>query len=348
MRYNAFISYRHLPTDKFVAENLHKQLETFKLPKSLYDKCSKHSIERVFRDRDELPLSSNLSEPIDEAIRESEFLIVICTPKLKESRWCLREIETFKAVHGREKIFAVLAEGEPFESFPKELCTEEYEDVDENGNVVTLTRSIEPLAADVRGKNNREIRKKIKEESIRLIAPMLGLNYDDLKQRHRERQIKKIITYSSIIAAVFLIFGIISTSMAVAIHRQNVEIKRNYADSLANESEILFSQGNLYKAQEKARLAVDYADSDKAKHALDVAFGKTAAVGYHVLTDTIDMGDGVVGMVESADKRYLAMTNGLSQVVTIDLETKKEKVASHYAQTFLNGYYGFIEGDRLL
>ena len=296
MRYNAFISYRHLPTDKFVAENLHKRLETYKLPKSLYGKCEKHTIERVFRDRDELPLSSNLSDPIDEAIRESEFLIVICTPKLKESRWCLREIETFKAVHGRDKIFVVLAEGEPNESFPQELLTEEYEEIDENGNVVNKTRIMEPLAADVRAKNNHERKKKIKEESLRLIAPMLGLNYDDLKQRHRERQVKKIILLSSIITTVFLIFGIVSTSMAVAINRQNIEIKRNYAESLAKESEILFGQGNLYEAREKAEQAVDYADSELANHALDVAYGKNAAIGYYRLTDCLDMPDGVVGL----------------------------------------------------
>lgn len=30
--YDAFISYRHSELDKFVAENLHKQLEAFRLP----------------------------------------------------------------------------------------------------------------------------------------------------------------------------------------------------------------------------------------------------------------------------------------------------------------------------
>lgn len=33
--YDAFISYRHAELDKFVAENLHKQLEAFRLPKSV-------------------------------------------------------------------------------------------------------------------------------------------------------------------------------------------------------------------------------------------------------------------------------------------------------------------------
>ena len=37
-KYDAFISYRHCELDKFVAENLHKQLEAFKLPKNIAKK----------------------------------------------------------------------------------------------------------------------------------------------------------------------------------------------------------------------------------------------------------------------------------------------------------------------
>ena len=36
--YDAFISYRHSELDSFVAENLHRRLENFKLPKSVRSK----------------------------------------------------------------------------------------------------------------------------------------------------------------------------------------------------------------------------------------------------------------------------------------------------------------------
>jgi hypothetical protein len=36
--YDAFISYRHNEFDSFIAENLHKKLENFKLPKSVLSK----------------------------------------------------------------------------------------------------------------------------------------------------------------------------------------------------------------------------------------------------------------------------------------------------------------------
>ena len=122
-RYDAFISYRHTELDKFVAENLIKQLEAFKLPKSVAKKLKgkKTKIERVFRDREELPLTNNLEEPIVEALQNSEWLIVICSPRLPESMWCKKEIETFISLRGREHVLAVLIEGEPSESFPEEL-----------------------------------------------------------------------------------------------------------------------------------------------------------------------------------------------------------------------------------
>ena len=126
IKYDAFISYRHSELDQFVAVNLHKELEAFKLPKVIRKQLQakgidKKKIERVFRDRDELPITNNLADPITNALRNSEFLLVICSPRLKESLWCRKEIETFISMHGREKIFAVLIEGEPAESFPDEL-----------------------------------------------------------------------------------------------------------------------------------------------------------------------------------------------------------------------------------
>jgi len=44
-----------------------------------------NNIRRVFRDQEELSLASNLGNPIMEALKQSKFLIVICSPRLKES-----------------------------------------------------------------------------------------------------------------------------------------------------------------------------------------------------------------------------------------------------------------------
>ena len=138
IKYDAFISYRHCELDQFIAVTLHKELEAFKLPNAIAKQLetkgnNKKKIERVFRDRDELPITNNLADPITNALRNSEFLLVICSPRIKESLWCRKEIETFISMHGREKVFAVLIEGEPADSFPEELLYAEKLITDENG-----------------------------------------------------------------------------------------------------------------------------------------------------------------------------------------------------------------------
>ena len=117
-KYDAFISYRHTEPDKSIAEKLHKMLETYRVPSKIAKKIGKKKINRVFRDREELPTSSNLASSIEEALINSEYLIVICSPRTPQSKWVLKEIETFSKLHGHDKILALLVEGEPIESFP--------------------------------------------------------------------------------------------------------------------------------------------------------------------------------------------------------------------------------------
>lgn len=245
--YDAFISYRHTEPDQFVAENLHKQLEAFRLPKNMERKIGENGrtkINRVFRDRDELPLASNLAEPILEALKESEYLIVICSPRLRESQWCQKEIDTFIKLHDREHVFAVLVEGEPEESFPEQLLYKETEKVQEDGTICVVREPVEPLAADVRGSSQKEILKKIKAEVLRLAAPMFQCRYDDLKQRQRERKLRRIMTASLIGSVIFFLFGAVSTTMALRIQKQKeqireqaLKIEEQYWDALTTQAE---------------------------------------------------------------------------------------------------------------
>ena len=236
--YDAFISYRHSELDKFVAEELHKQLETYKIPKKIAKKSGKKRINRIFRDRDELPISSNLADPILNALKVSEYLIVICSPRLNESLWCKREIENFIAMHGQEKVLAVLIEGEPSESFPKELLYRQKEVTLENGEVVTIKEPVEPLAADVRGKTKKEVKQHIKNEVLRLLAPMLNCNYDDLKQRHKERKMQRMLAIAAGVCTVGVAFGTVSTIMALEIKEQKEQIDKQYWEALKTNAKM--------------------------------------------------------------------------------------------------------------
>ena len=260
-KYDAFISYRHTELDKFAAENLHRQMEAFRLPGKLSGKTGKRTrIERVFRDKDELPLTDNLEDPIMKALAESEYLIVICSPRLRESLWCRKEIETFIRIHGRQKVLAVLIEGEPDESFPEELLYVEETVTGLDGSVSTVRRAVEPLAADIRGGSRREMLKSLKTEKLRLLAPMFSLNYDDLRQRHRERRMKRILGGSLTAAAVFLCFGTFSTAMALRIKSQNRQLEEQKGqleiqkEQLEEQAALLREQSDEIKMQNESLL----------------------------------------------------------------------------------------------
>ena len=250
-KYDAFISYRHAELDKYVAVTLHKKLEAFKLPAGVVSPTGKKKIERVFRDQDELPLSSNLSDPINEALEASDFLIVICTPRLPESEWCNREIETFIKLHGREHILAVLAEGEPDESFPEGLTKEEYEVKKPDGTVEKKVRYFEPLAADVRGKNKKQINKAMNDAVLRIGASLFSLNYDALKQRHKERAMKRTLSVVSGIAAALLLFSAVCIGLLFKIINQSEMILDQNNEIMTQNNEIKNQAAEIQKQNEQ-------------------------------------------------------------------------------------------------
>ncbi len=279
--YNAFISYRHSELDSKVAIEVHRKLERFRLPANIRKNFPKdhQKIERVFRDQDELPLADNLSDPIEQALRNSDFLIVICTPRLPESKWCQREIETFKKLHGQERILAILAEGEPEQSFPEAICHKDVVSTDENGNEVINRMPVEPLAADVRADSPRKRSAMINDAVLRLAAPMFNLGYDDLKQRHREQKIRRIAIATSIAAGVSIILGLVFLGLALKINSQkkviqsqHVELEKQYdiqqekyCESMNIVSEDLMKQGLKKEAVYAIRSAMPDSKEDDSK-----------------------------------------------------------------------------------
>lgn len=266
MRYNAFISYRHSELDMFVAKKVHKGLETFKVPHAVAKKTGKKKINRVFRDQEELPIGSDLGDNIESALKESEFLIVICSPRTPESYWVQKEIATFIKMHGREHILAILVEGEPDESFPEILT------VDEEGT------PIEPLAADVRGRTKQEVSKKLKTEILRLAAPLLGCSYDDLRQRHRERFMKKVIAAAAGVTVLALAFGAYSAYNTMMIQKNYEGKQRNQSKYLADLSLSLLEEGDRRAAALIALEALPTEGNDRpyvasAQYALGESLG---------------------------------------------------------------------------
>ena len=270
-KYDAFISYRHVEPDLTIAEILHDMIEKFNIPKHLRTVSNDGSliddkhVFRVFRDREELS-TKDLSTMIEEAIANSENLIVICSKRTSLSPWCRKEVQLFKKIHGANNIIPILIEGEPDESFIDELKNLKATFI--NSENVEEEKNIEFLAADIRPdevkspsfkgyeilqnskdpKLNELTKKSLdilkKSEIYRIVASMLNVNYGDLKLRHQERYLKRII-YTSIAASIAMLIFVVSVTTlylkSVVSERKANEQSSLMTLNMANEANL---QGN--------------------------------------------------------------------------------------------------------
>ena len=241
--YDAFISYRHTTLDKAVAERLQKLLEGYVPPKSM-DNSRKFEKWRIFRDETELPTSSDLGGDIKTALENSKYLIVVCSNTTRHSRWCMEEINYFKSLHGgsTKNIITLIAEGEPSEVFPPELCCEEVTQSGQGGKVVYSKRIVEPLAASVAAPTQKESLKKLKTEFLRIAAPMLGCGFDTLYNRSQRRHNRRILTTAAAIVAAMTVLTTYSSAMLIKINNQNLQLEEKTAQ--LNESNSTLSQKN--------------------------------------------------------------------------------------------------------
>lgn len=189
-KYKAFISYSH--ADEAWGRKLHQRLERYFTPRALRggegrDGPVPKRIFPIFRDREELPTSSDLGGVINGALEASDYLIVICSPRSAASRWVNQEILNYKRLGRSNRILCLIVDGEPGasaiegkadrECFPPAVRFE----IGADGEL--SDRPAEPIAADARsGKDGW------RSAFLKLAAGVLGVDYDALKRRDLTRR----------------------------------------------------------------------------------------------------------------------------------------------------------------
>ncbi len=185
LRYRAFLSYSH--RDEAMARRLHRRLESFRVPAGLrakHDGDIPARLNPVFRDRDELASASALSSGIERALDESAALIVVCSPAAAASPWVGQEIRYFREHYPQRPVLAFVVAGDPGASphlagsnaaFPAALLVGDFAD--------PSAPAAEPLAADARGEADG-----FSAAFLKLVAGLLGVRYDELRQREARRR----------------------------------------------------------------------------------------------------------------------------------------------------------------
>ena len=254
--YNAFISYKHAPEDIKVAETVQKELEHFHIPSKIRKITGMKRIEKIFRDKNELPITSNLTETISFALEHSDYLIVICSTRTKESVWVQREIEYFLRNHSKRQILTVLVDGEPQDVIPEILQYEDHRIQDSTGHIQYVRTPIEPLSCDYR----MSFRKANKIELPRLASALIGCSYDELMNRRRQYAIRRT-------AIAFSVFMLAAVAFSLYLVQSRNKIKAAYIESLRSQSKYLAKESqSLYENEERItalQLALEALPKDK-------------------------------------------------------------------------------------
>jgi tetratricopeptide (TPR) repeat protein len=230
-KYLAFLSYSH--RDAQWGSWLHKALESYRPPKQLIGKLTARGavpkrLVPIFRDREELASATDLGTVINQALEQSGSQIVICSPTAARSRWVNEEILAFKRLGREDRIFCLIVGGEPNasddpahadeECFPPALRYRLGPDGKLSGE------RTEPIAADARpGKDGRF------NEKLKLIAGILGVGFDALRQREQSRRQRQLFAIASGALAGMVITSGLATAALIAratAQRQTVIAKR--------------------------------------------------------------------------------------------------------------------------
>ena len=217
-RFRAFVSYAH--ADARHARTLQTRLEGYRLPRRMtetHDEVATWGDRAgpVFRDREDLPASDDLSRAVREALAASRALVVVCTPATPRSHWVAREIELFRELHPERPILAALFEGEPATAFPAALTD----------------GGIEPLAADFRAEGDGP-----KLAFLKIVAGVVGVPLDALIQRDAQRRLRRVtaVTVASAALALVLLamtaFALDSRRDAIAAQQRAEAQARNTED----------------------------------------------------------------------------------------------------------------------
>lgn len=190
------------------AEKLSARIKSYRLPKSAVLPDETLGYNNIYLDTDEHEFREEDSELLDSC----RYMLVICSPRAKDSRPLADRLLYFEKARAKTNIIAVIVEGEPIDAFPPFFIEETVvPHILPDGSIKNRVEIIEPVASDLRGETKKQIEQLFRYETVRIVASILGIAPDALEQRHNRRMKQRItalaITACAILMTISAIFG---------------------------------------------------------------------------------------------------------------------------------------------
>jgi tetratricopeptide (TPR) repeat protein len=333
-RYWAFISYSH--RDKSWGRWLHKALETYRVPKRLVGMPVAAGkipsrLSPVFRDRDELPTTSDLGSAIEEALRQSWCLIVICSPESAQSRWVNEEVLAFQRLGRGDRIHCLIVDSGNDAAAPLVFPPALGSRLDTDGG-----RIGEPVAADARRFGDGRTSAKLK-----LIAGILGIGYDSLVQREHQRRHRNLFYVTCASLALVIVLAV-STLVAITSRRDAVD-QRSHAESLVefmigDLRKKLEPDGKLATLDAVGKEALAYYASQKSED-LDADGLARRARALHMIGEVYDLR----GELDEALKVFEQAADSTKELVEREPENG-QRIFDHAQSVFWVGNIAYQRG----
>lgn len=269
-KYKAYISYSH--KNERWAKWLLRAIESYRVPRKLVGMTTRAGvvparIRPVFRDRDEMSSAANLADTVNDALLNSENLLVICSPQAAGSHWVNEEIRAFAKMGKAAHIFCVIVDGEPDGTNASHACFPP---------ALAEVGLNEPLAADVRSWADGKHLSRLK-----LISAMLGLSLDQLRRRDLQKRQKNwaIVATASVVVAAVLVVAVtsrISAQQRRVSGESLVELKLKGLRTLlvVSEDPENLSRLKTWKKNDIEKLLAQAGDGDQALGAAGLKWRK--------------------------------------------------------------------------
>lgn len=321
MRYRAFFSYAR--ADDRLAKWLHRKLDGYRTPRRLVGAAGElgpvpATLHPIFRDRTDLEAGGSVNDALNQALQDSDCLIVLCTPSSAKSRWVDRECAAFLELGRQSRIFPVIGAGEPdsgdaeTECFPPSLRGK--------GLLAADLREMKLSSGQLVGDGREGGR-------FKLIAGLLGLPLDRLMQRERRRQ-RQLVSVLAVAAATFFVVAAVAAVQTLEANK-NLNLAQSNAQKARDTLHRFFATRawDSLRAHEYAR-AVRYALAGMRVSPVNAAeYRAVLASTMHAAGESVALsGERAVDLVRfSADGAHLLALEEDGDLVLWDVERRSSK-----------------------